>query len=343
MARPLLSAAARAALAAVDLEPVGPVTGVVVSHLSWSSASCGGYRNSGNDTLITPVVVVSNAYPGQGGQQSSGYTDYLQARYRSYDTALVRMTAQARARGADGVLGITLAWTKVDRGADALTAIGTAVRHRSAQPAAGTVRPFRTDLTAQDTARALLSGWTPLTLSIGLAVAVKHEDRTMQRQTSWLRGPGNTEVAGLTNVLAKARRAARHALTARAEAQLDQQFRVAPERPPGTPIRPDDAPPVTQVVVSRRELHTGRSECAGGRDHLAEALLIGTLLRHDGRSRRPDERRPSLSILPLDGRPAASRDGRAGAAVRSPARRGDGSTDHEQPPAGRGRAGAPAG
>ncbi len=335
MAGPLLSAAARAALAGVDLEPVGPVTGVVVSHLSWTGASCGGYRNSGNRNLITPVIVVSNAQAGQGHRQSSGYANYLQARYRAYDTALARMLARVTDLGADGVVGIALSWTRVGRGAEALTATGTAVRHRSPVPGAGPA--FHTELTAQDTARALLSGWQPLTLTIGLAVAVKHEDRTLQWQTSRLRGPGNVEVAGLTNILSRARTAARQALTARAEAQLAPGG-AQPDRTPA-----DHPPTATQLVVSRNELRTGRSTCSGGPDHLAEALLIGTLLRHDGRSRSDGERRPSLSILPLDHGDAASPDGRGGAAVRSPARRGDGSTDDEQPATGRGRAGPPAG
>ncbi len=288
----LLSAPAHAALAAADLVPVGEVMGCIVMHLGWSGFGCGGgYYNQGSGLggfgsggfsggfgtgYVTPILT-----SGDHGRQSwQGYGPYIKARYHAYDTALNRMLTEAGGLNADGVVGVQLRWTQLDSGAHELMALGTAVRDK--RVARATPRPgwpYCTELTGEDVAKAVLSGWTPLGIAIGLALAVKHHDYQMDRQTSWLQGAGNTEVDGLTKLMHAARADARDKLTRRAQA-----FAGA-----------------AQIVVSSTTLRVSERACSNDQeDHLAEAGFTGTVLAHhpDHRRREPAS---SLTILPLRG------------------------------------------
>jgi uncharacterized protein YbjQ (UPF0145 family) len=301
----LLSAPAAASLAAAGLEPAGEVMGCIVMHLGWSGFGCPGYGGFGGGFSGgglggggysrggfsgggfggggfgggysgTPVVTSGQV----GGQGWTGYGPYVKALYHSYDTVLNRMLAEAAALGADGVVGVDLQWARLDSGARELVALGTAVRDRRPEHrrADGTW-PFCTELSGEDVAKAMLAGWTPLGIAVGLSVAVKHDDWAMQRQTSTFGGAGNVEVDGLTALLHAARTEARENLAARAG-----RFSGA-----------------TQVVISRNSLHISERECGENqRDHIAEATFLGTTLAYDPHRVR---QRPvsSLTILPLGG------------------------------------------
>jgi uncharacterized protein YbjQ (UPF0145 family) len=311
----LLSAPAHAALAAADFEPAGEVMGCIVMHLGWNGYGCGGGYygsgsgfggpgfggggiggtgiggfggNSGYGGFVTPILTSSN----YGSQSWRGYGPYVTARYHAYDTALVRMLTEARALGADGVVGVTLRWTSLDTGARELVAMGTAVHNRRGVPGLDPVHartgwPFCTELSGEDVAKAVLSGWLPLGIAVGLSIAVKHHDWQIDQQTSWLQGAGNTEVDGLTQLIHAARADARHKLTERAQA-----FSGA-----------------AQIVVSSSNLEVGERECVNDqRDHLAEASFFATVLAHHPEAARRTSA-SSLSILPLRG---ANRNTRGG-------------------------------
>jgi hypothetical protein len=292
----LLSAPAAAALASADLEPAGEVMGCIVMHLGWSGYGCPGYAGSGFGSFgggysggsysgrsysgggFTGTPVVTSGQP--GGQAWSGYGPYVHALYHAYDTVLNRMLAEAATLGADGVVGVGLTWSRLDSGARELIALGTAVRHRRVdRRRADHAWPFCTELSGEDVAKAMLAGWTPLGIAVGLSVAVKHDDWAMQWQLSQLGGPGNIEVDGLTRLLHAARAEARDNLEGRAG-----RFARA-----------------AQIVVSRADLRVSERECGENqRDHIAEATFIGTTLAYDPRAaqRRAES---SLSILPLSG------------------------------------------
>lgn len=309
----LLSAPAAASLAAAGLEPAGEVMGCIVMHLGWSGFGCPGYGGFGGGFSGgglggggfgggglgggysgTPVVTSGQV----GGQGWTGYRPYVKALYHSYDTVLNRMLAEAAALGADGVVGVDLQWARLDSGARELVALGTAVRDRRPEHRRGAgTWPFCTELSGEDVAKALLAGWTPLGIALGLSVAVKHDDWAMQRQTSTFGGAGNIEVDGLTALLHAARTEARENLADRAS-----RFTGA-----------------AQVVISRNSLHISERECGENqRDHIAEATFLGTALAYDPRrARQPPE--SSLSILPLSGgtqRSNARRNSNSGGSAR---------------------------
>jgi uncharacterized protein YbjQ (UPF0145 family) len=122
---------------------------------------------------------------------------------QGYATALDRLSQEATALGADGVLGITLTITALDDVMQEFVALGTAVR-ADAGP-----RPrqlFTTGLPGQDVGKLMQAGWVPVRLAIGVAGRA-HFDYTMQNQmTAWA---GNTEVDAPTKVVTEVRAAAR--------------------------------------------------------------------------------------------------------------------------------------
>lgn len=287
----LLSAPAHAALASAGLAPAGEVMGCIVLHLGRTRWSCG-WVMGGTSTLSsgygsTPVVTSTG---GGRAQDWQGFGPYVKARQQEYETALHRMLLEAAALGADGVVGVRLTRTAVDAGAEELVALGTAVRWSggaapsgaAAQPGA---RPFCTELTGEQVATAVSSGWRPLGMAIGLCVALKHEDWQLKQQTqNGFLGSGNTEVAGLTQLLGAARAGARTRLAERAS----PLGRGAAGR---------------QVVVSNTVLATWEQQCGQDtRDFVAEAAFFGSVLAPEpGRRAGADRTRPVLSILPLRG------------------------------------------
>jgi uncharacterized protein YbjQ (UPF0145 family) len=266
-----LSAPAAAALASVDLVPVGEVMGCIVMHLAWAQSNCGNYYGGVRQGVRTPVIT-----SGQRGSYGA-FSSYLAAIQHSYDQALNRMLAEAAGLGAKGVVGIELRWNQVDSGARELTVLGTAVADRRPTPGRAPVgRPFYTELSGEDVAKAVLAGWTPLGMAIGLAAAVKHEDSYLRWQRSQLTGPGNVEVDGLTELIHAARNEARLKMT-----EAGRKLAAA-----------------AQIVVSRTDLQVGERACGEEVDFRAEATFIGTALTYDPKQARQTSR-GGLSILPL--------------------------------------------
>ena len=66
-------------------------------------------------------------------QSSVSFQPYVDALYHGYNTALGRMLTEARAMGADGVVGIRLTQTQLGENNQEFVALGTAVRANSAK------------------------------------------------------------------------------------------------------------------------------------------------------------------------------------------------------------------
>jgi len=252
----LLSAPAAAGLRVAGLVPAGEVMGSIVEQISLVGASCGMYWSGPMATPLRPA----------------GFGPYLDALNRGYATALDRLTQEATAIGADGVVGITLTAAPLG-GAVEFTALGTAVR------AGGSTRPgrvFTTALSGQDVAKLMTAGWVPAALVYGISVAVRHDDWQTRAQASW--GAGNTEVTGYTQLIAHAR--------ADARARLGRHTRAAG---------------ADGAIVSSMGLRMWSIEPSENhRDHVAEASVFGTAVARFATTTATAAR--PLTIFPLQHR-----------------------------------------
>src|SRR4051812_32899421 len=99
-----------------------------------------------------------------------------QAMYHARELAMTRMEAEARALGADGIVGVRLDIEFKEFGSDLaeFIAIGTAVQG-DAPPPRGTWRnnkgePFTSDLSGQDFWTLIQAGYAPLGMTMGTCV-----------------------------------------------------------------------------------------------------------------------------------------------------------------------------
>jgi uncharacterized protein YbjQ (UPF0145 family) len=190
-------------------------------------------------------------YAGVTVVEATGLRDSL---YEARTRAMERMRQEAERVGGDGVVAVRLSVGPFDNaGTLEFRAIGTAVR------ADGPIRPrspFLSDLTGQEFALLLSAGWVPAALVLGIAVMVRHDDWATRRQTSaWT----NQEVGGYTELVGATRDAAR------------ARLRDDCARHGGT-----------TVVVREMSLRIGEQACNSGqqegRDHIAEAMVVGTAI-----------------------------------------------------------------
>ena len=206
------------------------------------------------------------------GTQFGGFAPYADAIYAGYDTALDRMLTEARTLGADGVVGVKLTVEHLGNGNREFMALGTAVRSLGESHLRS---PFTTLLAGQDVAKLLVAGWAPASIVVGLSVAVRHDDyRTRSQAGSW--NSTNTEVEGYSELVTHTR----------ADARQQLAERIARTGADGAVI--DD------MTLQIREMEAGENH----RDHVAEAVVIGTAIAKFHRSQRAPTR--SLSILPLN-------------------------------------------
>ena len=266
-----------AAIRSAGFEPVGQVLGAAVYAAgSASGSSCPGTRGSPgsrgspgdgvSDRLATQVS-------GRGGSGSFG--PLVQAMYQARDTAIGRMTAECAALGGHGVVGVRLSRGSFPLGGLEFTAIGTAIRAPGA--AHGPAVPFTSDLSGQDFAKLIMTGWVPAGLVLGISIGARHDDRTTARQARW--GSGNAEVAGWTELVGQSRHDARD--------QLDSEVR----RLGGE-----------GVVIAAMQMGVRQRDCPvqlGRRDHIVEATLIGTAIARFSRT-GGHHAGPALAVMSLD-------------------------------------------
>ena len=254
------------AIKGVGFDPVGQVLGTAVFQVGYQ----GGYGCSG-------------AWSGYLGQNQSTdvsssawapFSAMVQTMYTARQTALSRALAECRALGGDGIVGAALTMHRFVAGGLEFTALGTAVRAR------GNVRPrqpFTSHVTGQEFAKLIHAGYVPTGLALGISIASRHDDyRTRAALSRWA---GNQEVPGYTQLINNARHDARNQLMKDARQHGGDG-----------------------VVVDEVSLRIGERECPtyqGGRDHIAEAFLLGTCIARFERT-HPDPAPKALTIMRLD-------------------------------------------
>jgi len=260
-----------AAIRGAGFEPVGQVFGAAVYAAGYASGySCtGGSGSSGGRMAARPATHVS----GQGGRGTFG--PLVEAMYQARHAAIDRMTAECAALGGHGVVGVRLSRGSFPLGGLEFRAIGTAVRAPGA--AHGPRAPFTSDVTGQDFAKLIMTGWVPAGLALGISIGSRHDDRTTARQARW--GAGNVEVAGWTELVNESRHDARRRLE-------DDVRRLGAEG----------------VVIAGMQMRVRERDCpvtVGRRDHIVEVTLIGTAIVGFSRAARRDAG-PTRAVMSLD-------------------------------------------
>jgi uncharacterized protein YbjQ (UPF0145 family) len=179
----MLSVPAAVSAESVGLTPIGDVMGCIVQQISRQSV-----QMTGMGSIWAP----------------SPDTRYRDALRHGYDQALERLGEEAKAIGADGVVGITMRVADFGEYAAEFVAMGTAVR------AECRTRPdklFTTGLCGEDVAKLMLSGWAPVELVLGLSVVAVATTYLTMSQVSIT--AGNVEVDAYTTLVNSARAKAR--------------------------------------------------------------------------------------------------------------------------------------
>jgi uncharacterized protein YbjQ (UPF0145 family) len=201
--------------------------------------------------------------------------------YTARELAMNRMEEEATELGADGVVGVRLDVNYYEWGNDSaeFIAFGTAVKAEDGNSYRNALgKPFTSDLSGQDFAKLLHSGWMPAGLVLGISIAARHDDWRTVGQTRW--SAGNAEVAGWTELVNDARHDARMELTADVK-------RVGAEG----------------VVIADMDMRVRERECPaqeGSRDHVIEAVNIGTAIVRFKSSHSERTRQSPLAIMSLD-------------------------------------------
>jgi len=266
-----LSADEFAAIRGTGFEPVGQVLGAAVYNVGYTGGyGCPGAWN-GYGGWVTPYRSVTQV-SSEGGYGSFGAL--VATMYEARRAAIGRMVAECAELGGHGVVGVSLTIGPFPAGGLEFKAIGTAVRAPGA-PALTT--PFTSDLSGQDFAKLIRTGWVPAGLVLGISIGARHDDWLTTGQTRW--GAGNAEVTGYTELVNNARHDAR--------VQLERDVR---------------ARGASGVVVSDIGMRVRERECPSvqhGRDHIAEVTIIGTAIAQFARTPQHDDE-PSLAVLSLD-------------------------------------------
>jgi uncharacterized protein YbjQ (UPF0145 family) len=140
-----------------------------------------------------------------------------QAMYHARELAMTRMEEEADQLGADGVVGVRLDIGRYEWGAEMaeFIAVGTAVRHREGKlHRAPTGRPFTSDLSGQDFATLLRTGYRPVGMVMGNCVY--HVAHQSMRQ-AWKQMGQNQEMTLYTQALYEARELAMSRMQTEAE------------------------------------------------------------------------------------------------------------------------------
>ncbi|BDZ51345.1 hypothetical protein GCM10025867_35860 [Frondihabitans sucicola] len=271
---------------------MGEVFGSIAMNLGWSGTGCnfygmrsgglggmggmGGGLFGGNAFGYQTPVTTSGDHGGY-----AGFAPYVKAFQYGWHEAVNRMLAEARMLGAEGIVGVKVSRVRIDASAYEFTAIGTAVRSVDTALVARPTVPgeiWYADLSAEDCASAIHSGFQPREMALGLSVSTKHEDYLLKQQRSaWA---GNQEIEGLTLLVNAARHDARNQLVARAK------------RDGGA-----------DLVITHQSITEFDTACGEEVDLHAEAVFIGTILvpgpMRDFRTRRRPGSARVTTVLPL--------------------------------------------
>jgi uncharacterized protein YbjQ (UPF0145 family) len=260
-----------AAIRSVGFEPVGQVLGAAVYNIGYTGGygcpgAWGGYSYAWAPAARTQVS-------SRGGYGSFG--PMVKTLYEARRTAISRMVAECVELGGHGVVGVRLTIGQFPAGGLEFKAIGTAVRAPLAPPLR---RPFTSDLSGQDFAKLVHSGWMPAGLVLGITIAARHDDWRTVGQTRW--SAGNAEVAGWTALVNDARHDGRLQLA-------DDVKRLGAEG----------------VVIADMDMRVRERECPaqeGGHDHIVEVVNIGTAVVRFKSKDAERNQRPPLAMMSLD-------------------------------------------
>ena len=163
----------------VGFEPIGMVVGSSIYHIGYQQAN---WRNNEEMQVLS------------------------QAMYHARELAMARMEEEAKALGAQGIVGVRLEVSRYEWGPDLaeFMAVGTAVaaRDRSQDYRLPNGTPFTSDLSGQDFWTLLKAGYRPLSLVMGSCVY--HVAHQSIRQ--FMRSVGqNMEMPNFTQALYDAR------------------------------------------------------------------------------------------------------------------------------------------
>ncbi|HEY3732772.1 MAG TPA: heavy metal-binding domain-containing protein [Streptosporangiaceae bacterium] len=260
-----------ASIRSVGFQPVGQVLGAAVYNVGWTGGyGCPGAW-AGYGGFAVPYRSVTQV-SGQGGYGSFGAL--VQTMYQARRAAISRMSAECAELGGHGVVGVSLTIGPFPAGGLEFKAIGTAVVAPGAPPPK---QPFTSDVSGQEFAKLIMTGWVPAGLVLGISIGARHDDWLTTGQTRW--GVGNAEVTGYTELVNDARHDAR--------VQLERDVR---------------ARGAEGVVINSMSLRIRERECPSqqhGRDHIAEVTLIGTAVARFAKKERQHVA-PSLPIMSLD-------------------------------------------
>lgn len=251
-----------AAIKGVGFDPVGQVLGTAVFHIGYS----GRWSCSGAWSYYSGTEVSSSAY--------APFSELVRTMYGARRLALSRALAECVALGGDGIVGVKLRVGHFASGGMEFTALGTAVRARSAvRP----TQPFTSHVTGQEFGKLVHAGYIPTGLALGISIATRHDDWRTYNQLRWT--ASNQEVEGYTQLINHARHDARHQL------ELDARQHGG-----------------DGIVVDDMELRIRERECPSyenQRDHIAEVTFLGTsIVRFD---RSPGHAGPKpLTIMKLN-------------------------------------------
>jgi uncharacterized protein YbjQ (UPF0145 family) len=205
------------------------------------------------------------------GTSSSSHVVYTHASHSAWRSAIDRMLEEAKGFRADGVVDVELSEKRGKGEVREFVVRGTAVRS-SGPTRPG--RPFTTTLSGGDVAKLVAAGWLPVSIVLGLSVAIRHD--TYRARLARARLTSAREIVGISELVHSAREHARQQLASRT-------------REAGA----DGAILTSQMSLSIEERAISRTH----HDIVAEAMASATAIvefSSDG-SRRTE----STSVLPL--------------------------------------------
>jgi uncharacterized protein YbjQ (UPF0145 family) len=260
-----------AAVRSTGFQPVGQVLGAAVYNIGYT----GGYGCPGawGSYSLAWAPTGRTQVSSRGGYGTFG--PLVKTMYEARRKAISRMVAECVELGGHGIVGVRLTIGQFPAGGLEFKAIGTAIQAPMTPPLR---HPFTSDLSGQDFAKLLHSGWMPAGLALGISIASRHDDWRTVGQTRW--SAGNAEVSGWTELVNDARHDARVQLA-------EDVKRIGAEG----------------VVIADMDLRIRERECPaqeGGHDHIIEAVNIGTAVVRFKSSHSERTRQSPLAIMSLD-------------------------------------------
>jgi uncharacterized protein YbjQ (UPF0145 family) len=268
----LLGVASAAGIESVGYRPISEVVGVVVLSLSGAAMPNCGYYGMGFGMAMAPGSATTYLADSLQQTAAQGYEPYVDVLNRGWHIAIGRMMTEAGALHADGVVGVVLSQRRFEGGAMEFMALGTAVGATDPKRRGERAQPFSTHLGGVDLEKLSQGGFAPSRIVVEVSLAIRHDDyATMLAGSFWSQ---NMEMTGYSELISTAR----HGVRRRLERYLHR------EHAHGAIISSFDTSVFEYAPIE------------GHRDHLAEARVVGTMIRETG---RPTKQEDPLMMLSL--------------------------------------------